>query len=85
LAFCLKELSTHKEIQVKARQSVEEVLAKHDYKITHESIDEMNYIEQCIKGESPQNLPSMLKTYLKFKFHRNAEKVSDFTRAYEDC
>lgn len=50
MTFCLHELSRNQEIQEKVRQSILEVLARHDGKITYESLSEMTYLEQCING-----------------------------------
>lgn len=50
MTFCLHELSLNQEIQEQARQNVQEVLERHDGKITYESLSEMTYLEQCING-----------------------------------
>jgi cytochrome P450 family 6 len=51
MTFTLHELSLNQELQERARKNVQDVLAKHDGKITYESLSEMNYLEQCINGE----------------------------------
>lgn len=50
MTFCLHELSINQEIQEKARKNVLDVLARHEGKITYDAINEMTYLEQCIKG-----------------------------------
>jgi cytochrome P450 family 6 len=51
MTFCLHELSLNQDIQEKARQSVIEVLARHDGQITYDALTEMTYLEQCINGD----------------------------------
>lgn len=51
MTFCLHELSLNQEIQDKARKDVLDVLARYDGKITYDAINEMTYLEQCIKGK----------------------------------
>lgn len=51
MTFTLHELSQNPDIQEKARKEIEEVLAKHDGKITYEALNEMRYLEQCINGD----------------------------------
>lgn len=48
MSFTLYELAQNDELQTKARQNVQEVLAKHNYQFTYESIKDMNYLGQCI-------------------------------------
>jgi cytochrome P450 family 6 len=48
MTFCLYELAIDEEIQEKARESVKNVLKKHDNKFTYEAISEMEYLEQCV-------------------------------------
>lgn len=50
MTFCLHELSINQDIQEKARKNVLDVLARHEGKITYDAINEMTYLEQCIKG-----------------------------------
>lgn len=52
MTYCLYELSLNQEIQDKARKSIREVLARHDGKITYESLNEMTYLEQIINVKS---------------------------------
>lgn len=44
------ELSQSDEIQRKARKSVQDALKNHGNNFTYESINEMQYLEQCING-----------------------------------
>ncbi|CAD7079492.1 unnamed protein product [Hermetia illucens] len=48
MMFALHELSLNPDIQEKARQEIDEVLRKHDGKITYESIEEMVYVDRII-------------------------------------
>jgi len=51
MSFCLYELAKHQEIQDRVRQEIKEVMAKHDNKITYDSLSEMKYLESCIDGK----------------------------------
>jgi len=51
MQFALFELSLHPEIQEKTREEILRVLAKHDGKITYESIYEMEYLGRVIDGK----------------------------------
>lgn len=51
MTFTLHELSENLDIQESVRKEIEEVLAKHDGKITYEALNEMRYLEQCINGK----------------------------------
>lgn len=67
MTFCLHELSLNEDIQEKARNNIREVLARHDGKITYESLNEMTYLEQCI-NESLRKFPpgaSLIRTVTK--------------------
>ncbi|KAJ8936056.1 hypothetical protein NQ318_004957 [Aromia moschata] len=48
MTFALFELSTHQDIQDKAREEIKAVLAKHDNKMTYDSLSEMKYLKQVI-------------------------------------
>ncbi|XP_058453123.1 cytochrome P450 6a8-like [Malaya genurostris] len=56
MSFCLYELAKNQEIQDKARKNVQEVLARHEGKMTYEAVHEMRYIENCI-NESLRKYP----------------------------
>lgn len=45
------ELARNPEAQSKAYAEINEVLRRHDGKLTYESINEMKYMENCIDGE----------------------------------
>lgn len=51
LTYCMYELSVNEDIQAKARESVKDVLKKHGNKLTYESVNEMDYLEQCVNGK----------------------------------
>lgn len=51
LTYCLYELSLNIELQEKARQSVTAALKKHKNELNYNSIGEMEYLEQCVKGK----------------------------------
>lgn len=51
LTFCLYELARHRDIQKRARDSIEEVLERYDGMFTYEALQEMHFLEQCINGE----------------------------------
>lgn len=51
MQFAFYELSLHQDIQDKAREEILRVLAKHDGKITYESIYEMDYLGRVIDGK----------------------------------
>ncbi|XP_063913466.1 probable cytochrome P450 6a13 [Zophobas morio] len=48
MTFCLFELASNPEVQENLRKEVEEVLQKHDNKLTYEAVTEMHYMEQVI-------------------------------------
>jgi cytochrome P450 family 6 len=48
------ELSVNEDIQDKARESVKDALEKHGNKLTYESVNEMDYLEQCVNGKKNQ-------------------------------
>lgn len=50
MSFAIYELAQNQEIQEKLRQSIKDVLEKHDNKITYEAMQDMTYLEQCING-----------------------------------
>ncbi|XP_055542010.1 probable cytochrome P450 6a17 [Wyeomyia smithii] len=56
MSYCLYELAQNQELQEKARQDVESVLAKHEGAMTYEAVHEMRYVENCI-NESLRKYP----------------------------
>ena len=52
MTYCLYELALNPKLQEKARQSIKDVLAKHDGELTYEASLDMKYIERCINGEN---------------------------------
>lgn len=50
MSFCLYELAKSPEIQQRAHEEIDRVLAKHDGKFTYESISEMKFLEACVDG-----------------------------------
>lgn len=50
LTFALFELAMHPEIQDRLREEIFTVLAKHDGKITYDSLNEMKFMSQVIDG-----------------------------------
>ncbi|CAD7079513.1 unnamed protein product [Hermetia illucens] len=59
MMFALCELALNPDIQEKARQEIEEVLSKHEGKISYESIKEMVYSDKII-SESSRNYPAVV-------------------------
>lgn len=51
LTFCLYELAKNVEIQQRAHDEIDRVLAEHNGQITYESIGDMKYLDACIDGE----------------------------------
>lgn len=49
--FVLYELATHQDIQDKVREEIRTVLAKHENKITYDSLNELTYMRQVIDGK----------------------------------
>lgn len=50
LTFAIYELTQRLDLQDKIRDEIHRVLAKHENKITYDSLNEMHYMEQVIKG-----------------------------------
>lgn len=73
MTFCLHELSQNPEIQVRVREEIIDVLAKHDGKITYEALSEMTYLEQCINGKIKKLI---LNNLINFNFFRISSQIS---------
>jgi cytochrome P450 family 6 len=58
MSYALLELSRNAEIQEKARQEIEDVLAKHNGQFTYEAMMDMKYLEQII-NESLRKSPPL--------------------------
>lgn len=52
MTFCLHELSLDQKLQEKARQEIDQTLARHGGTMTFESLSEMAFLEQCIYGKT---------------------------------
>jgi len=52
MTFCLYELSLHQDIQDRLREETDVVLQKHDGKLTYEGIQEMEYLDKVVSGET---------------------------------
>lgn len=48
--FCMYELANQPKIQDKVYEEITRILAKHDGKLTYESLAEMKYLESCLDG-----------------------------------
>lgn len=51
LTFVMHELANNPDIQRRVHEEIDEVLEKHDGKVTYDSISEMKYLEACIDGK----------------------------------
>lgn len=49
ISFTLYELSQHVGLMIRAQQDVEKILEKHNGQLTYESINEMQFIDSCVK------------------------------------
>ncbi|XP_070492748.1 cytochrome P450 6a22-like [Chironomus tepperi] len=56
MSYLLYEFANNQQVQEKARQSVRQVLAKYDNKLTYEGIKEMDYLLMCV-NESLRKYP----------------------------
>lgn len=52
MSFCAYELAKNLDIQSKVRNEINQVLEKHDGKLTYESIHDMKYLDSCIDGKT---------------------------------
>nr|AET11927.1 cytochrome P450 [Helicoverpa armigera] len=57
-SFTLHQLAYHPEVQKKAQEEVDRILAKHDGMLSYDSIKEMNYLEMAFK-EGLRMFPSL--------------------------
>nr|XP_021196066.2 cytochrome P450 6B6-like [Helicoverpa armigera]XP_049699591.1 cytochrome P450 6B6-like [Helicoverpa armigera]WRX05921.1 CYP6AB38 [Helicoverpa armigera] len=57
-SFTLHQLAYHQEVQKKAQEEVDRVLAKHDGKLSYDAVKEMNYLEMVFK-EGLRMFPSL--------------------------
>lgn len=49
-SYCLYEIAKHPDIQQKIHAEIDRTMAKHNGKLTYESINELKYLECCIDG-----------------------------------
>ena len=66
MTFCLYELSLHQDIQDRLREEIDDVLQKHDGKVTYEGIQEMEYLDKVVSGKTQilNNIPETRYTLL---------------------
>ena len=66
MTFCLYELSLHQDIQDRLREEIDDVLQKHDGKVTYEGIQEMEYLDKVVSGKTQilNNIPKTRYTLL---------------------
>jgi cytochrome P450 family 6 len=50
LSFCMFELAVNQNIQEKLRKTINEVLLSHQNRLDYETLDQMVYLDQCVKG-----------------------------------
>lgn len=50
ISYTLFELSRKPDLQNRLHDEIDEVLAKHNNQITHESINDMQFLELCVQG-----------------------------------
>lgn len=51
MIFCLHLLAHHQSVQDEARQSIREILVKHNGDWSYEAVMEMTFLEQIIEGD----------------------------------
>jgi cytochrome P450 family 6 len=61
MTFCLYDLSLHEDIQDRLREEIDNVLKKHDGKLTYEAILEMEYLDKVVQVR--RNLGCMCKYF----------------------
>ena len=66
MTFRLYELSLHQDIQDRLREEIDDVLQKHDGKLTYEGIQEMEYLDKVVSGKTQilKNIPKTRYTLL---------------------
>jgi cytochrome P450 len=52
MSYCLHELALNPDIQQRIRDEIDRVLLKHDGAITYEAIQEMDYLDKAVSGET---------------------------------
>jgi cytochrome P450 family 6 len=52
MSFCLYELALNPHVQQRVRDEVDRVLLKHDGAITYEAIQDMEYLDKTVAGET---------------------------------
>lgn len=52
MSFLMYEIAKNQGIQQRIQNEIDNVLKKHDYRITYDSVNEMKYLEACIDGRS---------------------------------
>lgn len=50
-SFCVYELAKNMNIQERLREEVDEVLGRHDNRISYQALQEMCYMEQVLNGK----------------------------------
>lgn len=66
IAYAIFEMARYPDIVRKLREEIVTVLKKHNNEITYESLQEMHYLELCIKGKVCFVWPSVCFEKLKF-------------------
>lgn len=56
IAYAVFEMARNPEIVKKLRHEIDTVLGKHNNQITYESLQDMPYLELCIKGKGVYNI-----------------------------
>ena len=52
MSFCLYELALNQDVQQRLRIEIDDVLNKHDDQITYEAIQEMQYLDNVVSGNT---------------------------------
>jgi cytochrome P450 family 6 len=65
MTFCVYELALHQDIQDRLREEIDDVLQKHDGKLTYEGIQQMEYLDKVVSGKQfLKNIPKTGHTLL---------------------